>query len=100
MGILRRLWGPKQVTSMPCCVFKGRSLTDPGDLNSGLEGLFIYLFIYLFIFIASKSIDINIVVYTHSKINSHKKSYKIFYFKSRDCKVMYFNAGLYKALGT
>ena len=35
-------------------------------------------------FIVTTSIDIHIVVYTYSKITSHKKSYKIFDFKSRD----------------
>ena len=36
-------------------------------------------------FIATTSIDIHIVVYTYSKIKSHKKSYKIFDFKSNQC---------------
>ena len=35
-------------------------------------------------FIATTSIDIHIVVYTYSKIKSHKMSHKIFDFKSRD----------------
>ena len=35
-------------------------------------------------YVATTSIDIHVVVYTYSKIKSHKKSYKIFDFKSRD----------------
>ena len=43
-----------------------------------------FFFFFNNFFIATTSIDTHIVVYTYSKIKSHKKSYKIFDFKSRD----------------
>ena len=54
-------------------------------LRFNYNWLIFYLFIYLFIyFLLPQQVLKYIVVYTYSKIKSHKKSYKIFDFKSRD----------------
>ena len=54
-------------------------------LNAVLSLLVLsFLFIYLFFILSPQQVLTYIVVYTYSKIKSHKKSYKIFDFKSRD----------------
>ena len=54
-------------------------------LNAVLSLLVLsFLFIYLFFILSPQQVLTYIVVYTYSKIKSHKKPYKIFDFNSRD----------------